>query len=319
VRADRLVATLLLLQARGRVTAAEVAEELEVSERTARRDLDALATAGIPLYSQQGRGGGWSLVGGARTDLSGLTANEARALFLVAGPSSGATPEVKAALRKLVHALPEPFRADAETAATAVVIDPATWGRDAPPAGRRPQHLDPLQQAVVDGVQVRLGYAGRDKPAGERVVHPLGLVAKGPVWYLVADTDAGLRTFRVGRVTSVVPTGEPVVRPDGFDLAETWRRVVEEVDRKRAPLEVEARCDAGLLGALRGVLGTRLLIDDAEPDADGRVAITIAAHHVHAAAGELGGFGDQVEVIGPPEVRRRLAEIGAQLVARYAG
>ena len=118
-----------MLQARGQVTAAEVAEELEVSERTARRDLDALGVAGLPIYSRQGRNGGWQLAGGGRTDLSGLTASEARALFLVAGPSSAATPEVKAALRKLVRALPEPFRDHAEAASTAVVIDPAARRR----------------------------------------------------------------------------------------------------------------------------------------------------------------------------------------------
>src|SRR5687768_3395422 len=128
VRADRLVAALLILQARGRVTAADLAEELEISERTARRDLEALAMAGIPVYSQPGRNGGWSLLGGARTDLSGLTAAEARTLFLVAGPSSAVTPEAKAALRKLVRALPETFRAEAEAAAAAVVLDPTTWG-----------------------------------------------------------------------------------------------------------------------------------------------------------------------------------------------
>src|SRR5688572_18021831 len=110
MRADRLVAELLILQARGRITAAQLAEELEVSERTARRDLEALSMAGIPVYSQAGRGGGWSLIGGARTDLSGLTATEARTLFLIAGPSSAATPEAKSALRKLVQALPETFR-----------------------------------------------------------------------------------------------------------------------------------------------------------------------------------------------------------------
>ena len=132
MRADRLVAALLVLQARGRVTASELAEELEISERTARRDLEALAMAGIPVYSQAGKGGGWSLLGGARTDLSGLTADEARTLFLIAGPSSAATPQMKAALRKLVQALPESFRAGAEAAAAAVVIDPATW--DAKPA-----------------------------------------------------------------------------------------------------------------------------------------------------------------------------------------
>src|SRR5215467_11668140 len=124
MRADRLVAVLLLLQARGRVTAAEVAAELEISERTARRDLEALGMAGVPIYSQQGRGGGWRLAGGGKTDLSGLNAAEARALFLVAGPSSTATPELRAALRKLVRALPEPFRDAAQHAANAVVVDP---------------------------------------------------------------------------------------------------------------------------------------------------------------------------------------------------
>src|SRR6478736_87225 len=128
VRTDRLVAVLLLLQRREQVTAAEVARELEVSERTARRDLDALAMAGVPVYSLQGRGGGWRLLGGARTDLSGLTANEARALFLVAGPASTATPAVKAALRKLLRALPEPFREQAAAASTSVVVDPRLWG-----------------------------------------------------------------------------------------------------------------------------------------------------------------------------------------------
>src|SRR5580700_2833175 len=165
MRADRLVATLLYLQSRGRVTAQEVADELEVSVRTARRDLEALSIAGIPVYSQPGRGGGWSLVGGARTDLSGLTAAEARTLFLVAGPSSAVTPAAKAALRKLVQALPATFRADAEKAASAVVLDPARWGGTAPPA---PPHLETLQQAVVQGVQVRLGYRDRTRAVSQR-------------------------------------------------------------------------------------------------------------------------------------------------------
>jgi predicted DNA-binding transcriptional regulator YafY len=106
MRADRLVAVLLMMQARGRVTAAEVAAELEVSVATARRDLEALSAAGVPVYPQPGRGGGWSLVGGARTDLSGLTAPEVQALFLLVGPAASVSPEAKAALRKLVRALP---------------------------------------------------------------------------------------------------------------------------------------------------------------------------------------------------------------------
>ncbi len=239
MRADRLVAILLLLQAKGQVTAAEVAAELEVSERTARRDLEALGMAGLPIYSRQGRNGGWQLIGGGRTDLSGLTAAEARALFLVAGPSSSATPEVKAALRKLARALPETFRPDAEAASTAMIIDPVGWDNVAAPR-KEPTHLDAVQRAVIEGQQLVLGYVARDQASSTRVVHPLGLATKGTAWYLVADTDAGLRTFRVDRMTSVEPTGERVVRPAGFDLAEAWKLITDEVDQRRAPLRANA-------------------------------------------------------------------------------
>src|SRR5262245_21443429 len=155
-----------MLQTRGQVTAAEVAVELEVSERTARRDLEALGMAGLPIYSRQGRNGGWQLLGGARTDLRGLTSAEARALFLVAGPSSTATPEVKAALRKLVRALPEPFRDDAEAASVAIVTDPTAWGSLAP-ARPAPPHLDELQRAVIEGEQVELAYIDRERNSTE--------------------------------------------------------------------------------------------------------------------------------------------------------
>jgi predicted DNA-binding transcriptional regulator YafY len=196
MRADRLVAALLVLQARGRVTAAELATELEISERTARRDLEALGMAGVPVYSQAGRGGGWSLIGGARTDLSGLTEGEARTLFLVAGPAANATPEVKDALRKLVRALPETFRADAEAAASAVVIDPASWDRI---SVNTPEHLDALQRAVVDVVQVDLAYESRGGRESVRRVHPLGLVVKGTTWYLVPRGRHGGGTTHLPR------------------------------------------------------------------------------------------------------------------------
>ncbi|MGH9212274.1 MAG: helix-turn-helix transcriptional regulator [Acidimicrobiales bacterium] len=312
MRADRLVATLLLLQARGRVTAAEVAEELEVSVRTARRDLEALSMAGIPVYSQAGKGGGWSLVGGARTDLSGLTAAEARTLFMVAGPSAAATPDVKAALRKLIHALPETFRAEAEAAASAIVLDPSSWDHTPPP---RPVHLDILQRAVLEGVQVRLGYADRMRAVTERIVHPLGLVAKGQVWYLIADTEAGLRTFRVGRARSVELTDQPVVRPDGFDLAETWQSVVAKMDERRATFRTVVRASRTALPWLRGSFGNRATVGDTT-DA-GWVEVVVRGHSPESVAAELAAFGDYVDVVEPDEVRDHLARLGASLVSRY--
>ncbi|MBQ1023889.1 YafY family protein [Micromonospora sp. C95] len=314
VRADRLMAILLLLQQREQVTAAEVARELEISERTARRDLDALGMAGVPVYSIQGRGGGWRLVGGARTDLSGLTASEARALFLVAGPASAATPAVKAALRKLVQALPEPFRAQAEAAASSLVMDPQRWGasREEP---RPPRFLDALQDAVIRGVQVRLGYVDREGTETERTVHPLGIVAKGPSWYLVANTEAGRRTFRIDRVSSADPTCDPAHRPEDFDLAESWRAIADEVDRKRTPLEARAVCAPPGIGVLRIGFGGRLEVGGATTD--GRIEVVIRGNDEHTLAGELAGLVEWIEVTGPPGVRDHLASIGNALVERY--
>ena len=315
MRADRLVATLLLLQSRERVTAAEVAAELEISERTARRDLEALSMAGIPVYPQPGRGGGWSLLGGARTDLSGLKADEVRALFTVAGPAAAATPELKAALRKLIRALPEPFRAGAETVASSVVVDPGGWGRSRRPY--QPPMLDALQEALAAGEQLRLGYADRAGNVTTRVLHPLGLAMKGTVWYLIAGTDAGLRTFRVGRVQSVERTGERAERPADFDLDATWREIVANVDAMRTPYRVDALVDMDIVPILRWLFEQQL-VETGETTSDGRIAVTIGGHHVEQVAGQLAAFGNRVEVTGPPEARAHLAQLGAQLAATYA-
>ncbi|GID94047.1 helix-turn-helix transcriptional regulator [Amorphoplanes digitatis] len=312
MKADRLVATLLYLQARGRTTVGELAAELEVSHRTARRDLEALAAAGVPVYSRRGRGGGWSLVGGARTELTGLTAGEIRALFLVAGPPAAETPELRLALRKLVRALPSTLRSGAEAAARAVVVDGTDWSRSAAPAG---PHLDPLRRAVLDGERVRLGYAGRDRPAGVRLVDPLGLVSKAGAWYLVAGTPRGLRAFRLSRVRSVEATSDPVRRPDGFDLAAAWRSLAARVEDRMlaATAGVRARRDA--LPVLRGVLGERLRV--VRELADGWVEIEVAGPSADVLAAQLAGFGARVEVLWPAETRNRLSRLAGELAALY--
>jgi predicted DNA-binding transcriptional regulator YafY len=316
MKADRLVATLLLLQARQKVTAAEIAVELEVSERTARRDLEALSAAGIPVYSQPGRNGGWALLGGARTDLSGLTADEARAMFMVAGPAAAATPELKAALRKLVRALPEPFRESAQAAASSILIEPGGWGRNG--SALRPKHLDALQAAVARGEQVRLGYSDRAGNSTTRQVHPLGLVVKGAVWYLVAGTSKGQRTFRIGRVTSVEPTGEPVERPPGFDLTEAWQQVVANVDELRSPHHITAIVDADCLMALRWMFDKQLTVIADPGVADARVTVRLGGQSVDLIASHIAGFGARITVLAPDEARTKLAEIGAELAATYA-
>ena len=314
MRADRLVAILMMLQTRGRVTAGEVASELEISERTARRDLEALGMAGLPIYSQQGRGGGWQLIGDATTDLSGLTSAEARALFLVAGPSSSAPPEVKVALRKLVRALPEPFRAHAEAASAAMVVDPSGWGRT-PGEREEPPHLEVLQQAVIEGRQIRLGYRKPDGTSSTRVLHPLGIANKARSWYLVAHTEAGLRTFRIDRVTGVDLLADPVDRPEGFDLREAWRLITDRFDRNAATPWAEAHADASIVASLRAMMGDRIRIGP--PAGDGRIQVEIAYRTARSLAWDIAGFGRLLEIVEPTETRELLAEIGRQLTDTY--
>ena len=316
MRADRLVAILMLLQTRTQVTAAEVAEELEISERTARRDLEALGTAGLPVYSRQGRNGGWQLLGGARTDLSGLTAAQARALFLVAGPSSSATPEIKAALRKLMRALPESFRTDAESAASALVVDATSWGAR-PREPWTPPLLDDLQHCVIEGAQVLLGYETPRREPTTRLVHPLGLVTKATNWYLVADTEAGLRTFRVDRVTSVERTGDPVVRPDGFDLGATWKELSAGATQRWALVRAHGFASPGIVNMMRFVYGARIVIGAAR-ESDGWVEIEVSGPDDAALAVQLAGWAPDLRLDGPAGVLDRLAAIGAALVEAYA-
>lgn len=311
MRADRLVAALLMMQSKGRITAAELAAELEISVATARRDLEALSTAGIPVYPQPGRGGGWTLVGGARTDLSGLTAGEARALFLLAGRASEA-PELRSALRKLMRALPVGFRADAAAAADAVVVDPAGWGAWGPAL---PELVETLQDAVVRRRKVRLVYANRAHTRSDRVVDPWGLVDKDDIWYLVAGTERGQRTFRVDRMESADVLDEAADRPADFDLEQAWLLVVDEVEQRRALVSATVLVDEAHVHVLRSHFGRHCEI--VHPLTDGPARVSVAAPTPLDIAQRLAGWGGRLQLVGPESVRAELARIGAELAARY--
>lgn len=319
MRADRLLAVLLLLQSRGRVTAAEVADELEVSVRTARRDLEALAMSGVPVYSSRGRGGGWSLVGGARTDLTGLTKSEARALMLAAsiGGAGQDQPggDLRAAVAKLVQAMPETFRPLAAGAAGAVHVDPNRWSGGG--VGPEPEWLEPLQQAVFEGIQVELGYGAPGREPTERRVHPLGLVTKAGIWYLVALTGRGRRTFRVSRVTSVEATGEPIERPPDFDLAAAWREIKADFSAQLSAGDIVATAvvEPWALTPLRALRWARVAVVDRL--ADGRFSVELSAESIEVLAYGFAGLGPTTAVEGPQEVIDQLAAVGRDLVARY--
>jgi len=312
MRADRLVATMLLMQDRGRVTAAALAAELEISVATARRDLEALSSAGVPVYPQPGRGGGWSLVGDARTDLSGLSSSEAQALFLLLGPAASADAEAKAALRKLVRALPATFRADAQTAAEAIVVDAARWGDG---NRTRPALVDVLESAVVARRKVDLTYTSRAHEQSTRSVDPWGLVDKDDVWYLVAGTERGQRTFRVDRMEDVLVTDVVAERPRDLELAAVWATVVEKIEARRGRVSATVMVPARLTPVLRTHFGRHCVV--LSTSADGRARVRLAAHTPRSIAEQLAGWGDTVDVIEPTSVQTELARIGAELVARY--
>lgn len=314
MRADRLVALLLLLQRRGTVTAREAADELEVSVRTARRDFEALSASGVPVYPQVGRGGGWRLLGGGSTDLSGLTSSEARALFVAAGRSLDSHPHLQAALRKLASALPEPFQTDAEEATVAFHFDDTTWGGPDTPAP--PPLLDAVTDAVIEAKRLRIDYRSPRSGLSSREVSPLGLVSKRGIWYLLALTDHGKRTFRVDRLDDVAVIDGRVERPASFDIDTEWRDVLENVQSIRLTCQVEALIDPDMAWALRWLFGTSL--DVVGHSNDDRLHVRLAAHHNEAMAAQIAGFGASVELLDPPEdLVDILARTGQTLVERY--
>lgn len=218
----------------------------------------------------------------------------------------------KSAHRVLVRALPDTFRADAQAAADAVVIDPASWGE---PERGRPPLVEQLQDAVVRRRRLRLTYRPRTGEPGHRLVDPLGLVDKDNVWYLIAGTERGRRTYRVDRIDAAEPTGEPATRPAGFDLSEEWRDVRREVERHRARVSATVLVPASVVAPLRAQFGRYATVLGEQPD--GRVRLRVAANLPVAIAEQLAGWGARVEVQAPESVRAELARIGAELLDRH--
>ncbi|HLY93980.1 MAG TPA: WYL domain-containing protein, partial [Gaiellaceae bacterium] len=240
MRAARLVQLLLLLQTRGQLTAADIAERLEVSVRTVHRDVGSLAAAGVPVETVRGPAGGYRLPGGYRTRLTGLTADEADALFAAGTPGPAAElglgHELAAARLKLLAALPAELQERAERSQRLFHLDTRGWFR----TEDRVPHLPELSAAVWRGCRVRMRYREGPKTVG-RTVDPLGLVLKGGAWYLVAHRSAGMRVYRVSRVASVRALEEEFERPSGFDLGAFWEEWSRSFEDSLPRVEVTVR------------------------------------------------------------------------------
>ena len=319
MRADRLLAIVLLLQTHGRTTARELAQRLEVSERTIYRDLDALGAAGVPLVAESGPGGGCALAENYRTDLTGLTGDELQSLLIAAqgGPLAdlGLEGSRRNGTLKLLAALPEQTRRQAEQARLRVHLDMRGWFRVAEPLPLLPV----LQTAVWNDLRLRMVYARDGAPESERLIDPLGLVAKINTWYLVAYTEAGLRSFRVARISSAEPTGERFVRPPDFDLARFWAESTDAFRQLLSSFAARLAIERTLLGELAWVVRTTAneLAARATPRADGRLELPVEFESLDEAQAFLLRWPDGAEALSPPALRQALHRSASTLLARY--
>jgi predicted DNA-binding transcriptional regulator YafY len=320
MRADRLLTVLLLLQNRGRMTATELAAELEVSVRTIYRDVEALGSVGVPVCADRGPDGGYRLMDGYRTRLTGLTDAEAGSLFLsgVPGPAQelGLGAGLATAQLKVQAALPADLAERARRIQDRFHLDAPGWFKDADPV----PHLADIARAVWEQRVLRAHYR-RWNGEVHRELNPLGIVLKGGIWYLVAQAEGVVRTYRISRFLAVEITPEPFTRPAGFDLTTSWaesaRRMEAAMYHGTARLRISPLAQR-LLPAKFGANGERALAAAGPADENGWVEVDLRVERQAVAVHDVLRLGADAEVLGPPELRAAVAETVTRLAARYA-
>ncbi|MFD5149010.1 helix-turn-helix transcriptional regulator [Streptomyces sp. NPDC058401] len=340
MKSSRLLSILLLLQTRGRMTAAELAAELEVSVRTVYRDAEALAAAGVPLYGDAGHSGGYQLLDGYRTRLTGLAPGEAEALFLTSMPGPAAELGLGRALStaqlKLRAALPAELRAQADRMRLRFHLDAPGWYAE----HEETPHLARVADAVWRGRVVEVRYRRWKAPHEvDRRLAPYGLVLKAGRWYLVAgsapppDTTAAPGagtppgtpgpggppyTYRVDQILAVHETGEECALPDGFELASHWRRTQAEFHERLYPEEAEVRVSARAAARLTGAQARALAATGTpDPELPGWTRAVLPIESQEHAQAQFLGLGAEAEVLAPPALRRRIGAAAAATAARY--
>ncbi|MGW9447183.1 helix-turn-helix transcriptional regulator [Streptomyces sp. NPDC055632] len=320
MRADRLVSLVLLLRRHGRLTADALARELEVSTRTVLRDIEALSAAGVPVYAERGRYGGFALLPGFRTELTGLNHDETLAL-LAAGSGRGEQvfglgPALASALRKVVDALPEGHRATADDAARRFLVDPETdllsrrLATDEVPGTT----MGAVRRAVLAGRRLRIHYAATGQEPRWRTVDPIGLVTVRDRAYLLATRSGEDRTYRLSRVLTAEELPETAQRPDRVDLDRIWRERSARFLSGGDHLTVLVRVDPARREEL---LDTALAVRAEEPDADGRLRLEVTFQDFRHAVWALWRLGTDAEALTPPSLRASLRDRAAELVSRY--
>ncbi len=311
MRADRLLSALLLLQAHGGLTARQLARRLEVSMRTVQRDMEALSAAGVPVFALRGASGGWRLDDGWRTRVPGFDEAELRALLMAQPRVLGDARLAKAAeaaLDKLMAALPAALRERAASIRRRLHVDPTGWWGT-------PENLAMLpavQDAVARDRKLAMRYLRAGRERVERTVDPLGLVAKGGVWYLVAGTPGGFRTYRVSRIEEATPLEQPCVRPPDFDLAAYWQASTEELRQRRASYEAILRLEERAAASLAAWRPIETWEPAAAGTPEGWRTVRVWFEDEQQARFIVLGSGPSAEVLAPAALR---AAVAADLAA----
>jgi predicted DNA-binding transcriptional regulator YafY len=326
MRADRLLSLILLLQAHGRLSAPDLAQRLEVSVRTVLRDVEALGTAGVPVYTERGRTGGIALLDGYRAGLAGLSRTEAASLVVGQhrlASDLGLGNALDTAIEKLMGAGGRALRSGIEHGRTTILVDVDPWMRSSEPVPLLPA----VHDAIVRARRVDLDYRDSEAMARAVTVDPLGLVAKAGVWYLVAlapprsgRPGAQPALFRVSRLRACDLRDEPATRPDGFDLGTAWADLRGTVEQRPRELAVRVAVQPAALAMARRLLAAKLQPGQEPGDeeaVDGRPVLRLRFAAVAEAVGNLIGLGTRVEVLDPPSVRAALRETAQDLLALY--
>ena len=319
MRASRLLSVMMLLQAHGRISAQALASELEVSVRTVYRDVDHLSSAGVPVTATRGAAGGFELIDGWRTRLTGMTPTEAQAMFLAGAPDAaqqlGFGEAAASAQLKLLAALPQQWQADARRVGSRFHLDTVGWYRRAD----RAEHLDAVAQAVWTDRRLSVRYESW-KGVTDRVIEPLGLVQKAGEWYVVARTKRQLRTFRLTRIQRLAVRAGKFSRPRTFDLAKHWAASIERFEaglyRGTATLRITTRGMQHLKN-FSAAVAEAAKRTQTSVDSDDWRQVTIPIESIDYAAADLLRLGCDVEVLKPVELRRRIADTVRALAQIY--
>ena len=319
MRASRLLSIMMLLQTRGRMSAEALAAELEVSVRTVYRDIDQLSASGVPVYADIGRNGGFALLDGWKTKLTGLTAPEAQALFLsgLPGPAAemGLGVEVAQAELKLLAALPADWQQEAKRISSRFHLDPAGWFQP----GYVHAHLRTVAEAVWAERRLSVRYESWTKTT-DRVLEPYGLVLKGGIWYVVARSGDDVRTFRLSGIQALIALEETFTRPRDFDLPAYWVEATRQFERDIYVSTAKVRATDRGIRRLKDISSTvKEAVEAAAPTPgdDGWATFTIPVEELQWAAREMTKVGSEVEVLEPPELRQAVADVARKTAALY--